>query len=209
MAQRGRFAALCLLALAASALGAVQAASSSDGGESGPQCAGWTVASPSLPAGKPAPSATVAPKYNVQRPLKPATAPAACPSACPSLPAAQRRASGLAVSLVAFIGCDGNVEGAARAIMSAAASGDTAAFSAGLAAGAATLTGALRLLLRPAAGCAQLLLDAPAAACRRGCSRQPPRASDQQQHLTFTYRTLTQRSHAQARTTQRARWQRR
>jgi hypothetical protein len=65
-----------------------------------------------------------------------------CPSSCPSLPAQQRNAAALAVSLVAFVGCKGNLEGAARAILAAAATGDNEAFSAGMAVGAASLTGA-------------------------------------------------------------------
>ncbi|GBG00539.1 hypothetical protein Rsub_13242 [Raphidocelis subcapitata] len=67
---------------------------------------------------------------------------AGCPSACPSLPQQQRSAAALAVSLVAFVGCKGDLDGAARAIISAASSGDADAFSAGMSIGAASLTGA-------------------------------------------------------------------
>ncbi|KAI8472457.1 MAG: hypothetical protein J3K34DRAFT_414296 [Monoraphidium minutum] len=65
-----------------------------------------------------------------------------CPTTCPGLPAQQRNAAALAVSMVAFIGCSGDLKGAARAIVAAASSGATEAFSAGLSVGAATITGA-------------------------------------------------------------------
>lgn len=55
---------------------------------------------------------------------------------------------------MAFIGCTGDLEGAARAMVGAAASGDTEAFTAGLSVGAATITGAKRSRVLLAMGCA-------------------------------------------------------
>jgi hypothetical protein len=64
-----------------------------------------------------------------------------CPNICEKLPAKQRTASALAVSMVAFVGCNGDIEGAARAVSTAAANGDLEAFSAGLTIGATVLSG--------------------------------------------------------------------
>lgn len=64
-----------------------------------------------------------------------------CPDICGSLPEKQRQAAGLAVSMVALTSCEGDIEGAARAVSTAAADGDLTAFGAGLSVGAAVLAG--------------------------------------------------------------------
>jgi hypothetical protein len=64
-----------------------------------------------------------------------------CPDICGQLPEKQRQAAGLAVSMVALTSCEGDVEGAARAVATAAADGDLSAFGAGLSVGAAVLAG--------------------------------------------------------------------
>jgi hypothetical protein len=64
-----------------------------------------------------------------------------CPDICGQLPEKQRTAAGLAVSMVVLTSCNGDIEGAARAVASAAADGDLQAFGAGLSVGAAALTG--------------------------------------------------------------------
>jgi hypothetical protein len=68
-----------------------------------------------------------------------AQSPSACPSSCPALPTKQRTASAVAVSMVVFMGCKNDVEGAARAVASSAARGDLEAFTAGLTIGATVL----------------------------------------------------------------------
>jgi hypothetical protein len=65
-----------------------------------------------------------------------------CPDICGRLPEKQRQAAGLAVSMVALTSCEGDIEGAARAVATAAADGDLSAFGAGLSVGAAVLAGA-------------------------------------------------------------------
>jgi hypothetical protein len=64
-----------------------------------------------------------------------------CPDICGQLPEKQRQAAGLAVSMVALTSCEGDIEGAARAVATAAADGDLSAFGAGLSVGAAVLAG--------------------------------------------------------------------
>jgi hypothetical protein len=64
-----------------------------------------------------------------------------CPDICGQLPEKQRHAAGLAVSMVVLTSCNGDIEGAARAVASAAADGDLQAFGAGLSVGAAALAG--------------------------------------------------------------------
>lgn len=64
-----------------------------------------------------------------------------CPDICGRLPEKQRQAAGLAVSMVALTSCEGDIEGAARAVATAAADGDLSAFGAGLSVGAAVLAG--------------------------------------------------------------------
>jgi hypothetical protein len=64
-----------------------------------------------------------------------------CPKECVALPQKSKAAAGLAVSLVVMTTCEGDIEGAARAVASAAAHGDQHSFSAGLTIGAAALTG--------------------------------------------------------------------
>jgi hypothetical protein len=64
-----------------------------------------------------------------------------CPDICGQLPEKQRTAASLAVSMVVLTACNGDIEGAARAVASAAADGDLQAFGAGLSVGAAALTG--------------------------------------------------------------------
>lgn len=64
-----------------------------------------------------------------------------CPDICGQLPDKQRQAAGLAVSMVALTSCEGDIEGAARAVATAAADGDLSAFGAGLSVGAAVLAG--------------------------------------------------------------------
>uniref|UniRef100_A0A383VYG4 Uncharacterized protein n=1 Tax=Tetradesmus obliquus TaxID=3088 RepID=A0A383VYG4_TETOB len=64
-----------------------------------------------------------------------------CPDICGQLPEKQRTAAGLAVSMVVLTSCNGDIEGAARAVASAAADGDLQAFGAGLSVGATALAG--------------------------------------------------------------------
>lgn len=64
-----------------------------------------------------------------------------CPNECEALPQKSKSAAGLAVSLVVMTTCEGDIDGAARAVASAAADGDQHSFSAGLTVGAAALTG--------------------------------------------------------------------
>lgn len=73
--------------------------------------------------------------------IAPAEGTDVCPDICGQLPDKQRQAAGLAVSMVALTSCEGDIEGAARAVSTAAADGDLAAFGAGLSVGAAVLTG--------------------------------------------------------------------
>lgn len=64
-----------------------------------------------------------------------------CPDICGRLPEKQRSAAGLAVSMVVLTSCAGDIEGAARAVATAAADGDLTAFGAGLSVGAAVIAG--------------------------------------------------------------------
>jgi len=107
-----------------------------------------------------------------------------CPSGCLALPAKQRAASALAVSLVAFVGCDGNMEGAARAIISAASSGDTDAFSAGMSVGAATLTGERRrgVMIRSCACVCVCTVQCSLACNAKHAARRPTSLIRQIQH---------------------------
>jgi hypothetical protein len=64
-----------------------------------------------------------------------------CPDICGQLPDKQRQAASLAISMVALTSCEGDIEGAARAVATAAADGDLSAFGACLSVGAAVLAG--------------------------------------------------------------------
>lgn len=122
-----------------------------------------------------------------------------CPDICGELPEKQRTAAGLAVSMVVLTSCEGDVDGAARAVASAAADGDLQAFGAGLSVGATALAGAgmmlalcisqARCMARPRQHACPRVQGA--CACSAGVSIAGPDESGRGQLAKIVFETLT------------------